>query len=108
MESTPTNHYQHNPSSLREHAIAIGNIYGDKGSKLNLPFVLPYHSHALPTSMITFPVVPPNVVQESCGFKIIAGGAMGGVMGLGLGLFMGAVGDNSPIQVINGRYKSYF
>ena len=32
---------------------------------------------------------------------------MGSVMGVGLGIFMGAMGDVSPIQIIQGTVHSY-
>jgi hypothetical protein len=31
---------------------------------------------------------------------------MGAVLGVGLGVFMGAMGDVSPIQVLHGMYKA--
>ncbi len=45
----------------------------------------------------------PDLGAEACGGKIIQGAIMGGVLGIGLGLFMGAMGDNSAFQIVNGR-----
>lgn len=46
----------------------------------------------------------PELIGNSCGFKIISGGAMGAVMGVVMGLFTGAMGgDVSAIQILKGR-----
>jgi hypothetical protein len=44
----------------------------------------------------------PSIVQESCGYKIITGGLMGSVLGVGLGIFMGAMGGTalSPVSLV--------
>jgi len=73
--------------------------YGEGTKDLFLPFFRPVR---LPEAPSEVPILP-TLVNESCGFKIITGGLMGSVAGVGLGLFMGAMGDVSPIQVVNGR-----
>jgi import inner membrane translocase subunit TIM22 len=67
------------------------------------PLPLPFFRQVFPPKVSDEVPFLPTLVQESCGFKIITGGMMGAVMGVGLGLFMGAMGDVSPIQVVQGR-----
>jgi hypothetical protein len=74
-------------------------IYGEKSETFPLPF---YRQILLPYGADTVPINP-GLIGESCGGKIILGAVMGSVLGVGLGLFMGAMGDVSPIQVIQGR-----
>ncbi|KAG5175089.1 mitochondrial import inner membrane translocase subunit TIM22 [Tribonema minus] len=50
----------------------------------------------------TMPPQPP-ALGESCGARLIMGTAGGFGMGLLFGMFLGAMGDMQPIQVINGR-----
>ena len=67
-------------------------------------YLLPFYKEAkvpIPSN-IEYPFLP-TLVQESCGYKIITGGILGSVLGVGLGLFMGAMGDVTPIQVSQGR-----
>jgi import inner membrane translocase subunit TIM22 len=45
----------------------------------------------------------PNIIGESCGGKILSGLVLGSVLGVGMGLFMGAMGDVSPIQIRYGK-----
>ncbi len=74
--------------------------YGEPARSLFLPFFRPA---PWPKPLDEIPINP-NLLQESCGFKIITGAVMGSVLGVGLGLFMGAMtGDVSAIQVVNGR-----
>lgn len=47
--------------------------------------------------------VYPFIIPESCAGKIVIGGIMGAVLGVGLGLFSSFMGDVNPIQIINGR-----
>ena len=77
-------------------------IYGE--SKPNTPITfLPFYKR------INLPIPPEDIpflqtiMPESCGSKIIIGSVTGYVMGLGLGVFMGAMGDVSAIQIIQGR-----
>ena len=69
------------------------------GSNVKLPFYQPYTPSYPPTDI---PILP-TIIPESCGSKILVGGVMGSVMGYGLGVFMGALGENSAIQIIKGR-----
>lgn len=75
------------------------NYYGQANGSLFLPFPKPIK---YPPPLEERPVLP-TIMMESCGFKILTGAVMGSVLGVGLGLFMGAMGDVSPIQIVNGR-----
>ena len=70
------------------------------GDRLVLPFYKPLN---IPPSKETEIQVIPSLMTEACGTKIITGGAMGAVIGVAMGIFMGAMGDVSPIQIVNGR-----
>ena len=50
-----------------------------------------------------YPIDPGWLWKNSCGFKIISGYFMGGVMGVGMGVFMAGLGDVSPIQILHGK-----
>ena len=79
----------------------ISNPYGVHGSFIcTLPF---FKKLPIPPSTETEVPIIPSLIPEACGTKIITGGAIGAVMGVGLGLFMGAMGDVSPIQIVKGR-----
>lgn len=73
--------------------------YGKISNGLYLPFFKPV---SFPDPPSEFPILP-TMVPESCIFKIVTGGIMGSIAGIGLGLFMGAMGDVSPIQIVNGK-----
>jgi import inner membrane translocase subunit TIM22 len=81
----------------------IPSPYGSNGIVKGIPlpffkplnFVKPSRPDELPLN--------PGWASEACGIKIITGGVSGAVLGVGLGLFMGAMGDVSPIQIVNGR-----
>jgi hypothetical protein len=68
-------------------------------SRIYLPF---YKQLNFPPPPDEIPYLP-TLVQESCGFKIIQGAIVGSILGVGLGIFMGAMGDPSPIVIINGK-----
>lgn len=85
-----------------------GTYYGEKAAGMYyLPF---FRQIKLPPPPQEYPVLP-SLIQESCGFKILSGAVMGSILGIGLGLFMGAVGGegqglsdvSSPFRLINGR-----
>ena len=105
--------------------ISTERYYGKNSSSLHLPF---FCAIRLPPGPNEVPIIP-SLVAEACGMKIITGdesilpethiyyvlciyhltknnyyegGMMGAVMGVGMGLFMGAMGDVSPIQIIQG------
>jgi hypothetical protein len=99
--------------------ISTERYYGKNSSSLHLPF---FCAIRLPPGPNEIPIIP-SLVAEACGMKIITGdesilpetciyhltksnyyegGMMGAVMGVGMGLFMGAMGDVSPIQIIQG------
>jgi import inner membrane translocase subunit TIM22 len=75
-------------------------VYGEAARPFYLPF---YKRVQIPKSTLEQVPVIPTLVLEACGLKIITGAIMGSVLGAGMGIFFGALGDNSPIQVINGR-----
>ena len=78
---------------------SIATSFPSSSSKVYLPFY----------KQITFPPPPdeipflPTILPESCGFKIVQGAIIGSILGVGLGIFMGAMGDVSPIVIINGK-----
>jgi import inner membrane translocase subunit TIM22 len=74
--------------------------YGGKILNYSLPFYRPFSIPPPKTDEVAF---LPTLIQESCGYKIITGGLMGSVLGVGMGLFMGAMGDVTPIQISQGR-----
>lgn len=75
-------------------------IYGPNSERLPLPF---YKLINFPTPPEEIPVNP-GILGESCGGKIISGVFIGAVLGVGMGLFMGALGgENTAIQVWKGR-----
>lgn len=73
--------------------------YGDIAKLYPFPGI---RSVSFPPPPDKYPVLP-TILPESCAFKIVTGALMGSVLGVGLGLFMGAMGDVSPIQIVNGR-----
>lgn len=75
----------------------LKRVYGD--SNLPLPFFQPIK---LPVPPEQIPFLP-TIVPEACGSKIILGAVTGYIMGLGLGGFMGVMGDVSGLQIINGK-----
>mmetsp|Transcript_35175 Transcript_35175/g.35816 ORF Transcript_35175/g.35816 Transcript_35175/m.35816 type:complete len:186 (+) Transcript_35175:203-760(+) len=74
-------------------------FYGDASQRRPLPF---FKEFVVKGQNADIPVAP-LVMPEMCATKIFLGGIMGGVLGIGMGMFMGAMGDVSPIQIINGR-----
>lgn len=76
------------------------NIYGDNANYFYLPF---FRKVILPKSKLTEVPTIPTLLMESCSFKIIQGAVIGYGVGIGWGMFMGAMGDVSPIQIIQGR-----
>ena len=75
-------------------------IYGEASKNLYLPF---FKTVLVPSKQFDEPLINPSLVGDSCGFKVISGAAIGAGLGLALGVFMGAMGDVSPIQVLHGR-----
>lgn len=80
-------------------AIDALSFYGDAAKLYPFPVLRPVK---FPPPPENYPVLP-TLVPESCAFKILSGALMGSVLGVGLGLFMGAMGDVSPIQIVNGK-----
>eukprot|EP00598_Pedospumella_elongata_P006057 CAMPEP_0184973372 /NCGR_PEP_ID=MMETSP1098-20130426/5184_1 /TAXON_ID=89044 /ORGANISM="Spumella elongata, Strain CCAP 955/1" /LENGTH=183 /DNA_ID=CAMNT_0027495823 /DNA_START=43 /DNA_END=594 /DNA_ORIENTATION=- len=79
--------------------IDTSGVYGENARQLYLPFFKPIKLTPAPEE---YPILP-TLVNESCGMKIITGALMGSVLGVAMGFFMGAMGDVSPIQMVNGR-----
>lgn len=73
--------------------------------KYNQLYYLPFpKSFKLPNyNASKEPVLNPGIIPESCAGKIILGGIMGSVLGVGIGLFTSMMSDVSPIQIVNGR-----
>ena len=85
-----------------EDSYEFRNRYGTIGSANNL-YILPFYRQIkLPPPAAEVPVIA-SLIPEACATKIIIGGVMGSVIGIAMGAFMGAMGDVSPIQVLNGR-----
>ena len=97
--SSSTSSSSTSSSSLPIISPSIATSFPSSSSKVYLPFY----------RQITFPPPPdeipflPTIFPESCGFKIVQGAIIGSILGVGLGIFMGAMGDVSPIVVINGK-----
>jgi mitochondrial import inner membrane translocase subunit TIM22 len=73
----------------------------DQLTKRSLPYFLPWHMTASPTGQ-----VPPDFsyLANSCGGKAAIGVFGGGVMGLLMGVFLGAMSDATPpVQFIAGK-----
>lgn len=75
-------------------------VYGDYSKSLYLPFFKTVHIPSKPPESAPS---NPSLIADSCGMKIVSGGAIGGILGIALGIFMGAMGDVSPILVQQGR-----
>jgi len=72
----------------------------DQLTRRSLPYFLPWHLTAGPTDL------PPDFswITSSCGGKAAIGVFGGGVMGLLMGVFLGAMSDATPpVQVIGGK-----
>ena len=76
------------------------NVYNSEVMNVPLPFYR--HFNLLKTSLDSMPL-DGNLLMEACAPKIIVGGLMGSVLGVGMGLFMGMMGDPSPIKIVKGR-----
>jgi import inner membrane translocase subunit TIM22 len=87
----------HRPVELDEtsHELAIGKL-----TRKSLPYFQPWFQTAGPSQM------PPDFswISNSCGGKAAIGVFGGGVMGLLMGVFLGAMSDSTPpVQVIAGK-----
>jgi import inner membrane translocase subunit TIM22 len=72
----------------------------DQLTRKSLPYFLPWYPTAGPTAM------PPDFswISDSCGGKAAIGVFGGGMMGLVMGVFLGALSDATPpVQIINGK-----
>jgi import inner membrane translocase subunit TIM22 len=72
----------------------------DQLTRKSLPYFLPWYPTAGPNEM------PPDFswISDSCGGKAAIGVFGGGMMGLVMGVFLGALSDATPpVQVINGK-----
>jgi mitochondrial import inner membrane translocase subunit TIM22 len=77
--------------------------YGlDKDAKVRVP--LPYYqSFTLPKSSLSTMPMDNQILMELCGPKILFGGAIGSVLGVAMGVFLGMMNDPSPHRIVNGR-----
>lgn len=65
--------------------------------------VIPYAQLLLPPSEATKVLAPDTYkLTSSCGVKIVTGAIMGSVVGVAMGIFLGAMGDNA-LQVSQGK-----
>eukprot|EP00339_Tiarina_fusa_P014787 CAMPEP_0117064086 /NCGR_PEP_ID=MMETSP0472-20121206/44745_1 /TAXON_ID=693140 ORGANISM="Tiarina fusus, Strain LIS" /NCGR_SAMPLE_ID=MMETSP0472 /ASSEMBLY_ACC=CAM_ASM_000603 /LENGTH=219 /DNA_ID=CAMNT_0004784061 /DNA_START=225 /DNA_END=881 /DNA_ORIENTATION=- len=98
----PSSKYSHEAALHRpiesdetSHELAISNL-----TKMSLPYFEPWFQTAGPSEM------PPDFswISNSCGGKAAIGVFGGGVMGLLMGVFLGAMSDATPpVQVIAGK-----
>jgi import inner membrane translocase subunit TIM22 len=108
MDNTNNNNNNNNVkpkpySSITNFYRIPSNDNDDKNKNDEYTVYLPFFKQLnLPKPPEEIPFLP-SILPEACASKIITGGLMGSIMGLGLGVFMGAMGDVSPIQVLNGR-----
>lgn len=87
----------HRPVAIKDadKEMSLGSI-----TQKSLPFFQPWYQTSGPTEL------PPDFsfIMNSCGGKAAIGVFGGGVMGLVMGVFLGAMSDATPpITVINGR-----
>ena len=68
--------------------------------KIPLPFYTPY---SLPKSSMVDPPIDGGLIMEAYAPKIISGAAIGGILGIGMGVFFGAMNDPSPVRIIHGK-----
>ncbi len=69
------------------------------------------HPYPLPFPVVWRPSIPasdgapvnPGALMESCGSKVIMGIVTGAGCGLLFGMFLGAMGDMQPVQLLHGR-----
>lgn len=65
--------------------------------------IIPYAQFMLPPTEATKVLAPDTYkLTSSCGVKIITGAVMGSVVGVAMGIFLGAMGDNT-LQVAQGK-----
>jgi len=81
---------------------------GAVGEQPSAPLpLLPYQQLVLPPMSEETAVLPPDMflTLHSCGLKIVQGTVIGSILGVGMGLFLGAVGsgESSALSVIQGR-----
>ena len=68
--------------------------------KIPLPFFRPYN---LKTTSLDAPPIDGGILMEACAPKIVTGGVLGSVLGIGMGIFFGAMNDPSPIRIVQGK-----
>lgn len=80
-------------------AVSYG-LADEKRVHVPLPFYRHFH---LPKSSLPTMPMDNQILMELCAPKIIFGGAIGSVLGIGMGVFMGMMNDPSPHKIVNGR-----
>ena len=83
------------PMDDESNELSLGHL-----TRRSLPYFMPWHLTAGPSE------VPPDFswITDSCGGKAAVGVFGGGVMGLLMGVFLGAMSDATPpVQVIAGK-----
>lgn len=94
-------HYSHITALHRPVPLKDGSPYSiDQLTRRSLPYFLPWEPTAGPAES------PPDFswISNSCGGKAAIGVFGGGVMGLLMGVFLGAMSDATPpVQVIGGK-----
>ena len=88
------------PYSPKKATQVYYGLLDEKRVTYPLPF---YRSFTLPASTLDSMPMDNQILMELCAPKIIFGGMIGSVLGVGMGLFMGMMNDPSPHKVVNGR-----
>lgn len=105
----PINFYNHYNKLVVFNNGKLVNNYHSKNSKNDkndvqlFPFYINryMYNRAIPANE-DIPVIP-GAFFDLCGTKILVGLATGSILGVAMGLFMGSMGDVSPIQVLYGK-----
>ena len=80
-------------------AVSYG-LENEKRVHVPLPFYRYFH---LPKSSLPTMPMDNQILMELCAPKILFGGAIGSILGIGMGVFMGMMNDPSPHKIVNGR-----
>jgi len=97
LKQSPAAHYNCQDAMHRPVPVKDGS---DQLTRNSLPYFLPWKTTVGPSDM------PPDFswLSNSCGAKAAIGVIGGGVMGLLMGVFLGAMSDATPpVQVIGGK-----
>mmetsp|Transcript_23034 Transcript_23034/g.64093 ORF Transcript_23034/g.64093 Transcript_23034/m.64093 type:complete len:242 (+) Transcript_23034:69-794(+) len=101
LKQSPAAHYNCQDAMHRPVPVKDGSpLSMDQLTRNSLPYFLPWKTTVGPSDM------PPDFswLSNSCGAKAAIGVIGGGVMGLLMGVFLGAMSDATPpVQVIGGK-----